>query len=79
MACISLLKRIERENQSSVLLDAHEAQICERSVCYREDMTEEQIKAEPAAKGLMLSNAIFEADTSLKTLSVEERFEARLE
>ena len=42
-------------------------------------MTEEQIKAEPAAKGLMLSNAIFEADTSLKTLSVEERFEARLE
>ena len=43
------------------------------------DMTEEQIKTEPAAKGLMLSNAIFEADTSLKSLSAEERFEARLE
>ena len=43
------------------------------------DMTEEQIKEDSAAKGLMLSNAIFEADTSLKALSAEERFDARLE
>ena len=42
------------------------------------NMTEEQVQADPAAKGLMLSNAIFEADTPLKTLSAEERFEARL-
>ena len=43
------------------------------------NMTEEQIQADPAAKGLLLSNAIFEADTPLKAKSSAERFEARLE
>ncbi len=43
-----------------------------------DSMTEEQIKADPAAKGLLLSNAIFEADTPLKAMSAAERFEARL-
>lgn len=43
-----------------------------------DSMTEEQIKENPAVKGLLLSNAIFEADTPLKAMSAAERFEARL-
>ncbi|MBR1437502.1 MAG: transposase [Synergistaceae bacterium] len=82
MACISLLnKNRTRESKQRCWLHMRRrfANALLATETKLKNMTEEQIKAEPATKGLMLSNAIFEAETSLKTLSAEESFEARLE